>query len=339
VFRALIRISIVGRIRECHSQLHCATLQLFGSDSIGQSRFRLSLDHSSSWRELTRAPNRIFAITTKPACFYLLLYYLSMEFLATAASDKDTLRRIAMSASDDWIRAVLLAHEIFRHQLIEHHWDTVRNTVFSPDVIGHASVAWADRVMHAVDHLDLLDFRLDQSTRRIVFHYLQRWARQVMDPLSPVEVYRSPQYGIGLRLRAGVSVRVRRNEAFLDTYLDGLVVFVTEWDVEDVDRLFSLYRTRNDARMGVLVGPLSLVNHSAHSPLAFRDCPPSKVELLASTERRKPLCDRLWSDDHAVALSRYVWISYEQVIMPDGHLRPAEISYTPGSPIEVHYGN
>jgi len=261
-----------------------------------------------------------------------------MEFLATAATDKDTLRRIAMSASEDWIRAVLLAHEVFRHQLIEHHWDTVRNMIFSPDVIGRTSVSWTERVMHAVDQLDLLDFRLDESSRRIVCHYLQRWVRQVMDPMSPVEVYRSPQYGFGLRLRAGVSVKVRRKNALLDPYLDGLVVFVKEWDVQDVDRLFSIYRTRSDGRTGVLVGPLSLVNHSAQSPLAFRDCPPSKIDILASTEQKKLLCNRLWSDDHAVALSRYVWISYERVIMCDGHRRPAEIMYPPGSPLEVHYG-
>jgi hypothetical protein len=259
-----------------------------------------------------------------------------VSFSADNSSDDSALIRTAELASGE-VAEILRAHHFFRHCVLEQMIEQTQRALFGEwtrSPLWRPAGGWAEHVKTVLEPL-----AMSRSMSATSWHYVQRWARQLLDPLAPIELYRSTEKGLGVRVKAHGGVTVEAGHPLLNDYLDGLVVFPTDIPTAPASGLMSVYRPRDrSATTGILVGPLSLVNCNPHSRLVLVDCSPHKMPLLVQAEEEKPPNDRIWAQATAPHSTKYVWVAYRRILDDDGRRGPTKVKLSFGQPIEIVYG-
>lgn len=235
--------------------------------------------------------------------------------LTTSEEDRDILSELVEREKDRDLRDVLHAQLRFRHELLP----MVRR---DPSFLEYffqkpREISWSnwylDCFRRCCGPLDI-----PETTA----HYLQRWARQVLDPSGSVRVVAVQETG-GLGLwNFGPPVPVATGDRLFPCSLDGLTVPTTAAPSERIARLFSCYQTAPGVVVP-LVGPVSLLNQQSGSPFAFRTALAKEEMDAFQQDRKKKSDDRFWFRSDMIGKLRCVVVSsspeYDDVATHQGN--------------------
>lgn len=259
------------------------------------------------------------------------------HFFASPGTDKFFLGQLISRETNVATKSLLVAQYYFRHILLARPLDEVRNLFFG-SLVRPPQGGWTARVIEIAAAHDLLP--VEVMADEVAMHYIQRWVRQVLDPLGRVAVRAAETGGgLGLVYNGSTEGTLKGREWVLSDWLDGLVLH-TNPPIDDdmVQWLMSVFQGYGAALWGILVGPLSLVNDSKLSPFVLKSLTPRQQSIALVMERAKPhLEDRVWRVE--TERSVYVFVSNAARLRDDGTVIQEKAHLLPGSEIYISYNN
>lgn len=258
-----------------------------------------------------------------------------VAFFATPQTDRFFLQQLVRNEQNSVSKSMLSAHLFFRHSLLTHPLARLQDLLFS-NFTPTLDQLWTSHVKEVLTAHGMLPEAL--QTDHMALHYIQRWVRQLLDPRGIIRVG-GMQEGLGLRViyAGSATTTLHAGQWVLNDNLDGFLIQPTPAIPKDwIPWMMSTFKDHGSPSPGVLVGPLSMVNHDALSSLVLKALTRRQLTLAGEAESTKDrIEDQCWfpGSEHI----NYVFLMCVLVLNDDGTIRSRRESLVPGSEILMSY--
>lgn len=252
---------------------------------------------------------------------------------ASPSSDNTELKDVIAREQNRAVQTVLMAHRFLRHELISHEAETkhFQHLIFGSLVGKSPARGWSAHVATCIEQLYPSSAALLSSS--VARHYLQRWVRQLLDPEGELRIARDGSNGIGL-IYNGVATVTQQQQWVLNDYLDGTVVQPSPpLPSTATARIMSVYQERGQENAGIVVGPVSYLNHHSRSPYVLQSLGSLRLHTAILHESTKSsMDDRVFYPGTAFP---YVFVQHREV--GDAVDDPGPQPLVPGVEICIRY--
>jgi hypothetical protein len=262
------------------------------------------------------------------------------RFTAGPTTEEIALLGIVRRETNPHVRSLLMAHVLMRHVILAGDSVAFATAVFAGDAVsgpsGRPVGGWTPHV-----HAALRTFCPGRVFHPVELHYLQRWVRQLLDPVGAVVAadFGNSVVNVGLLYQGVRPCVTQLGDIVLRDHLDGLAVAPsTAISAREERALMSVVRPRGSTATAVLVGPLAYANHDDDAPFGIRMLSArEEVTIYRDDQAVSPVEDRVWLDGMLPGVFRYVQVAYNNGLTLDGRHRGRSVVLNAGDQVKICY--